>query len=191
MPYDSQATRERILAAATTEFAGHGVAGARIDRIAAAAGANKRAIYDYFGDKEALFAVVLERELSDCAEAVPVAGGDLGDYAERLLEYHAARPEALRLLLWEALEFSDRQPVPAEHVRIDKYSRRAEAIAGTNQVSVDEARVLLFLTIGLVNWGAAVPQLNKMIIGDGHSAGWYRETIARAVRALAQGVTAR
>jgi AcrR family transcriptional regulator len=191
MPYDSQATRERILAAATTEFARHGVAGARIDRIAAAAGANKRAIYDYFGDKDALFAVVLEQELSDCAEAVPVAGGDLGDYAERLLEYHAARPEALRLLLWDALEFLGREPLPAEDVRTDKYSKRAEAIATTNQVSVDDARVLLFLTIGLVNWGAAVPQLNKMIIGDGHSAGWYRETIARAVRALAQGVTAR
>jgi AcrR family transcriptional regulator len=189
MPYDSQATRERILAAATTEFAAHGVAGARIDRIAAAAGANKRAIYDYFGDKDALFAAVLERELSDCAEAVPVEGGDLGDYAGRLLEYHAARPQALRLLLWEALELTDQRPLAAEQVRVGKYARRAEAVAATDQLPAEDARLLLFLTIGLVNWGAAVPQLRRMILGDGYPADRYRQAVAGAVRALAEGVT--
>jgi AcrR family transcriptional regulator len=191
MPYDSQATRDRIMAAATVEFARHGVAGARIDRIAAAAGANKRAIYDYFGDKDALFAAVLEQQLSDCAEAVPVEGGDLGDYAVRLMEYHAAHPEALRLMLWEALELAGPDPVPAEQVRVDKYAKRAESIAAANGVAVDDARVLLFLTIGLVNWGAAVPQLRGMILGDGYPADRYRQAIGGAARALAAGVTRR
>jgi AcrR family transcriptional regulator len=42
---DSAATKERLLAAATDEFAAHGIAGARVDRIAAAARANKQLIY--------------------------------------------------------------------------------------------------------------------------------------------------
>ena len=48
-------SRETLLAAATEEFASHGLAGARIDRIAQAAGISKPMLYTYFGDKEALF----------------------------------------------------------------------------------------------------------------------------------------
>src|SRR5882757_4083426 len=87
MAYDSKATQERILAAATAEFAAHGVAGARVDRIAAQAEANKRAIYDYFGDKDKLFAAVLERLLADLAQAVPPGDEDLPAYAERLFDH--------------------------------------------------------------------------------------------------------
>ncbi len=50
MVRDAAATRARILAAAVGEFAEFGEAGARIDRIAEAAGANKRSIYVYFGN---------------------------------------------------------------------------------------------------------------------------------------------
>ena len=46
--------------AATGEFARYGLGGARVDRIAARAGANKRMLYYYFGNKEALFLAVLE-----------------------------------------------------------------------------------------------------------------------------------
>ena len=37
------------------EFSAYGIAGARVDRIASAAKANKQAIYAYFGSKDALF----------------------------------------------------------------------------------------------------------------------------------------
>jgi AcrR family transcriptional regulator len=50
-PRDSAATKRRLLASATEEFAERGVVGARVDRIGAAAQANKRLIYDDFGDK--------------------------------------------------------------------------------------------------------------------------------------------
>ena len=50
---DPAGTRARILAAATREFARHGLGGARVDRIAASADANKRMLYYYFGDKDA------------------------------------------------------------------------------------------------------------------------------------------
>ncbi len=58
---DPEATREAILTAATNEFAGFGLGGARVDRIAERAGINKRMLYYYFGQKEDLFLAVLER----------------------------------------------------------------------------------------------------------------------------------
>ncbi len=45
MPPDSTETKRRLLAAAAEEFARYGLAGARVDRIAEAAGANKRQRY--------------------------------------------------------------------------------------------------------------------------------------------------
>jgi AcrR family transcriptional regulator len=57
---DPAGTRSRILEAATQEFARFGLGGARVDRIAARAGANKRMLYYYFGDKDDLFRAVLE-----------------------------------------------------------------------------------------------------------------------------------
>src|SRR3981189_168640 len=47
--------RGEILAAARTEFAQYGLAGARIDRIAGSAHASKERLYAHFADKEALF----------------------------------------------------------------------------------------------------------------------------------------
>ena len=43
-------TRQKILDAALAEFASYGLGGARVDRIAQRAGANKRMLYYYFGD---------------------------------------------------------------------------------------------------------------------------------------------
>ncbi|PYD54252.1 TetR family transcriptional regulator [Komagataeibacter rhaeticus] len=64
-PRNAEATRQRILNAARTEFAANGLDGARVDTIALAARANKRMIYHYFENKENLFRVVLERAYLD------------------------------------------------------------------------------------------------------------------------------
>jgi len=53
-------TRTRILDAALSEFATHGLAGARTDRIAQAAGVNKALLYYYFDSKENLYLAALE-----------------------------------------------------------------------------------------------------------------------------------
>ena len=55
-----EATRQRILEAATQEFARKGFDGARIDDIAQQANANKQMLYHYFGNKDDLFTKVLE-----------------------------------------------------------------------------------------------------------------------------------
>src|ERR1700740_3369017 len=52
--------RLRILEAAQQEFGNHGLAGARVDRIAAKADANKRMLYYHVGNKEDLYLAVLE-----------------------------------------------------------------------------------------------------------------------------------
>ncbi|MCW5715135.1 MAG: TetR family transcriptional regulator [Bauldia sp.] len=58
-------SRARILRAARDEFAQHGFAGARIDRIVRKAGSNPRMIYHYFGSKSELYVAVLEAALGD------------------------------------------------------------------------------------------------------------------------------
>jgi len=57
---DPVRSRARILQAALDEFSDKGLQGARVDEIANRAGANKRMIYHYFGNKEELFLAVLE-----------------------------------------------------------------------------------------------------------------------------------
>lgn len=59
---DPEATKDRILGAARAEFAVAGLGGARIDKIAETAEANKQMIYHYFGSKDLLFTAVLEAE---------------------------------------------------------------------------------------------------------------------------------
>jgi TetR/AcrR family transcriptional regulator len=58
---DPDRTREAILAAAQDEFAAKGLFGGRVNAIARRAGANKRMIYHYFGNKEGLYLAALER----------------------------------------------------------------------------------------------------------------------------------
>lgn len=54
-----EATRTAILQAALEEFSDAGLSGARVDRIAKRAGVSKPMIYDYFGDKNAVYAAAL------------------------------------------------------------------------------------------------------------------------------------
>jgi AcrR family transcriptional regulator len=129
---DSAATKRRLLAAATQEFAERGIAGARVDRIAAAAHANKRQIYDYFGDKDRLFDAVLESHTGAIIEAtLPIDPDDLAAYAGRLFDYHFTHPELVRLVQWARLES---RFTPASYDRrVDSYKRRLAAIEEAQQ----------------------------------------------------------
>jgi AcrR family transcriptional regulator len=66
---DADRSQLAILDSARDEFAQRGLAGARVDSIAARAGLNKRLIYYYFGSKDDLFLAVLERTYADIREA--------------------------------------------------------------------------------------------------------------------------
>lgn len=155
-----------------------------MDRIAATAKANKRAIYDYFGDKQALFAAVLERLMTDLAEAVPPGDdADLGAYAGALFDYHRAHPEALRLLLWEALEMGE-DTVPDEQARTQHYLDKISAAETATRTGDNDPRTVLFFTLGLVGWSLAMPQLRRMILGPDYTPEQLRRAVSSAVRAL-------
>lgn len=104
MPRNSDETRKRLLAAATSEFAKYGIAGARVDRIAETAGVNKQAIYAYFKSKEGLFDAVYDAMVLQTLEHVPIDANDLPGYAERLYDRYRKHPEVLRIATWYALE---------------------------------------------------------------------------------------
>ena len=101
---DAEATRARLLQAATEEFAAHGIAGARVDRIGAAAQANKALIYTYFGNKDQLFDAVMAAHVALLLDRVPLTPHDLPGYAGRLFDFLTAHPHQLRLAVWHRLE---------------------------------------------------------------------------------------
>ena len=102
-----QATRERILAAAKEEFARHGVAGARINRIAAGDRASKDRLYAYFPSKEELFAEVASRWVAETSERTALRGDDVPGYVGRLFDHYLHDPQSARLQAWLDLD----QPV--------------------------------------------------------------------------------
>ncbi|WP_113699467.1 TetR/AcrR family transcriptional regulator [Nonomuraea lactucae] len=147
MPYDSAATRARILNAAINEFTVYGLSGARIERIAEAADANKRSIYVYFGDKEGLFTAALHRVITELIEAVPLTEDDLPGYAGRMFDYMVGQPQALRMHLWRHLQRPSAGPDAAEVYaqKIEAMTRGGPSEATGNLPATD----LLVLVIGL------------------------------------------
>jgi TetR/AcrR family transcriptional regulator len=161
-------SRERILVAAFKEFAAKGFAGARVDTIARRASINKRMLYHYFGDKEALFREVLRRKMAE-RQAWGLATPDL---ASESLPYwfDLARKDKgwVRLLEWEALQF-------AEGKLIDEDRRRASAGEAVQRIlrrqsrghltNDFEAPQILLAMLALTWFPVAFPQLTKFITG--------------------------
>ena len=124
-----EATRERILAAATAEFARFGIAGARVDRIAGEARANKAQLYAFFGSKDALFETVFAAQLDGIVNAVPIDAADLPGYAVRLYDEYLAHPELVRLATWARLERRPTGHLTADADRLDAAKLAAVAAA--------------------------------------------------------------
>ena len=161
-------TKDRLLKAAFEEFSKRGFAGARVDEIATRAGANKALIYQYYGDKEALFKHVLEIKVREMGR---IATDDPDRFPEAIgefFDFHAANPWLTRLRLWEALDFgmkavpneAERKKHLGEHVeQIEEFQR-----AGVVDPTLD-ARQLLVTLIGMVEVWFSVPQVARMVSG--------------------------
>jgi AcrR family transcriptional regulator len=100
----AQASRRRLLDAAAVEFAAHGIAGGRVDRISAEAKVSKAQLYAYYRSKEGLFDAVLADHVEGIIDAIPLTAGDLPGYAVRLYDAYLARPQLVRLASWARLE---------------------------------------------------------------------------------------
>lgn len=107
---DPEATKRSILEAAIGEFSTYGLGGARVDRIAERAGANKRMLYHYFGNKDALFLAALEEAYTDIRNAeqkLDLENIDPVESIRRLVlftwDYYQENPHFLSLLNSENL----------------------------------------------------------------------------------------
>jgi TetR/AcrR family transcriptional regulator len=96
--------RDEILAAARTEFAQYGLAGARIDRIAKSAHASKERLYAHFGDKETLFREVVAADVDEFFGALTPSPDAVAEWVGNLYDLMCARPEHLRMMTWAHLE---------------------------------------------------------------------------------------
>ncbi len=106
--HDPARTVADILAVATHEFAERGLAGARIDAIAAAMRTSKRMIYYYFGSKDGLYLAVLEeayRRIRAIEADLKLQDLPPADALRRLvvftLDYQFANPDFVRLVATE------------------------------------------------------------------------------------------
>src|SRR5262245_34922052 len=87
---DAAETRAAILEAALREFAEEGIAGARMEAMAAAAGVNKALLHYYFGDKERLYGAALEHVFATLSERMrEVLESELPP-REKIMAYAAA-----------------------------------------------------------------------------------------------------
>jgi AcrR family transcriptional regulator len=190
---DPESTKRRIFAAAVEEFAEYGPAGARVDRIAAKARANKESIYRYFGTKDELLRRVIDQYLDEQGEQMEPRDEELPEYAMNLSRFHAANPEFLRMSLWEALEFgSDVDESSLEHRR-QHYEEKLASVARLQQEGLIDPgldpRHLLAVLFGMVNYWQILPQMVRLLFGaelTEADAERHREFIAECIRRIIQ-----
>ncbi|WP_433605378.1 TetR family transcriptional regulator [Dactylosporangium sp. CA-139114] len=82
----------------------NGIAGARIDRIIAAAQTNKAQLYGYFGSKDGLFDAVIDDRTARILSAGPFDADDLPGWAVGLYDENLRHPDLVRLMAWLRLE---------------------------------------------------------------------------------------
>jgi AcrR family transcriptional regulator len=186
MPYDSAATRARLLDAAYHEFSERGLAGARVDRIAAAASANKQAIYAYFGSKDNLFDAVLDDRISVLADTVPYTPDDLPGYAGALFDALNATPELLRLTRWRGLERDDAAPREIESHLAKAVALRTALGLPDDRTAVDVFEIVVAISTA---WSTVPPGLRAVGGEDPEERrAAHRAMVVAAVEAICQSV---
>lgn len=185
---DGEGSRQRVLDAATAEFAAHGIAGARVDRVAAAARVNKAQMYGWYGSKDGLFDAVFGRHLHRIVDAVPFTPDDLPGYAVGLYDSYLSDPELVRLAAWNRLERVPTGPLLGVHAPLadDKHAaiaRAQEQGLVVGGIRPDEVYALLIALAGA--WSpvsatlAASPQEDEA--DHERRRGVLREVVRRAL----------
>ncbi len=133
---DPEGTKRNIIEVAAKEFADKGLAGARIDEIAAKTKASKRMIYYYFGSKDDLYLKVLEAAYSEVRATEAGLGlDDLPPLAalERLVrftfDHHNASEDFIRLVM-------------IENIHRGAYLAKSPVIQELNVTAIDAVRRL-------------------------------------------------
>ncbi|MCD2189161.1 MULTISPECIES: TetR family transcriptional regulator [Actinomycetospora] len=185
MPKDGSATRRRLLDAAAAEFSARGIAGARVDRIAAAAEANKAQIYAWFDSKDGLFDAVFREHLALIVDLVPFDARDLPGYAVRLYDAYLERPAVILLAVWARLE-----RVPTGDLLtdvVDEVARKHAAVReaqdeGIVDPSIAPADVYSLVIALSMTWSPAATVIAAAPGDPEADHARRREALARAVR---------
>jgi AcrR family transcriptional regulator len=167
MAWNTDRTKALLLTAATREFSDKGLAGARVDRIAAAAGVNKERIYQYFGKKDDLFDAVLAAEMAGVITEVPIEGRGaqaFGDYAGRLFDRHTTDGVLPRLLFWEGLERGRQTVDRATRADLcaEKVGQVLSVLPGLDRA---DAADLLITVVTLCDGWTVLPQVDALLAG--------------------------
>ncbi|WP_424463243.1 TetR/AcrR family transcriptional regulator [Pseudoclavibacter helvolus] len=185
MAWDTERTKQLLLESATRHFSEKGFAGARVDAIARDAGVNKERIYQYFGDKQALFASVLQQSLLRIFDAAELSGegpGAVGRYAAALFDRYSEHPELPRLLAWEGLETDGGLALDERDARC---AGKAAAIReACPWLSDAESRGVLLSVVTLVNGWWTLGQLHTVMLGPAAGAADRRAVLAAQAAAL-------
>jgi len=190
---DPDGTRARILAAALAEFAAHGFAGARVDAIARRAKGNKRMLYHYFGNKEALFSAVLRHKMAGLRSWAAVVSQDPAECLPFWFQEACGDPDWVRLLEWEALQGAPRlrsekarQAACADWLKRIRQRQRE----GLMNSSLDPRHLALAMQ-SLTMFPAAFPQLVRLVTGksvhDPKFQRCYRKFLAEFAAAFGPG----
>ena len=194
-PAASGDTSQRILEAAIEEFTEHGLAGARVDRIADRAGANKQLLYRHFGNKEGLFDAAVRAMVSRFDQIRRT----LPDTLEARLPYYFERAtddqQWVRLLEWEALQMGDGPAVNEDerraHMEKAVEGVRADQAAGILPGDLDPGQLFLSFQ-ALAAHPSAFPQMTRFITGmkptDPEFRAQRTEFLRRLGRYLSAGV---
>lgn len=161
----SDDTRERILAAAAPLFAAEGFAGASTRMIAQAAGVNIATLAYHFGDKQGLYAALVDQTYARLL-TVPLEGADAPDRHARLralvkglYRYARAHNVEVRVLLRHVLENRRLPSAVSEKWLAPLLARVGEALAPLG-VPLDEERMLALLSLNhlLVRYAITEPE---------------------------------
>ena len=179
---DPETKRQRLLEAALEEFAAHGVAGARVDRLAKRAGISAGLVYSFYENKDGLFEAVFDLIVEQTVTGVPIDADDLGEYAGRLCDAGTARPDVLRFVAWYQLERGD--PVPRRASTTTAMAEKVAAIAEAQSRGVVTDRLapgeILALVLALANmWQLREPEFLDLV-----EPGRRRAAVVEAVRRL-------
>lgn len=183
-----ETTRTRILEAARQEFARHGIAGARINRIAAAARTSKERLYAYFRDKQELLGTIKAQEMAEIARAVPMDPADLPGYVGRLFDHFQRHPDHQRIASWCALEDAG-CPLPYGDARLAAYGAKVETLRRAQREGlIDpgwEPLALLNLLIALArSWSHAPKEVCELAMAAEQPAALHRAAVVEAARRL-------
>ena len=191
MAIDPHGTRQRIYDAAVAEFSAHGSAGARVDRIAAGARANKESIYRYYGTKDELLTRVLDGVLDERGDEMLPGTDDLPRYVAQSVAHFTAHPEFPRLHAWEGLEHDGKLDSDTTERRRTYYERKVADIAAQQRAGrIDpslDPRLLLLVMHSLSGYWFTQPQTVELVLGHRPEPGdleAYTAFLAECVRRI-------